>query len=342
LIRSSFRLLGFVALLCAFIPAGTALAVPPSNDNYLASSKMVRADGTAARFFHDVVDTREATTQPDEFQPDKDGMALGGGPAEPTSCPPGPGQAPVSFGNTVWYDFAPEVPGGVEITAAGFDTSVVVYRFSPQTSRTTAVVACQNLSAGPSEDVQIPSVAGGASYTVQVGGAAGAAGIAAGLLDFTFRFFPDRDGDGVFDETPDRCPALPGIQAAGGCPPTVAAAMRFAFRGTGHGVRLTRLSVVHVPQGSRVEARCVRCDISERLTVKGSSGSVRLAKFLSRPLPAGGVIQVFVTHPRTGSGPYRFGAFGTMITARVLSNALAGPVTRCLRPGSRTPRKRCA
>lgn len=330
------------AVLASAVWAASASAVAPPNDNYLASSRMVRDDQSVARFFHDVVDTREATTQADIFQPDAMGADLGGGPAEPTSCPPPPGAAPFSFGNTVWYDFAPEVAGGVEITASGFDTSVAVYRFSPQSSLPTGVVACQNLSAGPSEDVQISSVAGGANYTIQVGGVAGAAGIAAGVLDFTFRFFPDRDADGVLDEAPDRCPSLPGVQAAGGCPPNLGAALRLAYQGNGHGVRLSRMTVVHVPAGARVDARCTRCGISQKVTAKGSSGSVRLAKFLSRPLAAGGTIQVTVTHARTGSGPYRFGAFGTMITARVLSNAVAGQVTRCLRPGSKTPRKRCA
>jgi hypothetical protein len=336
--RRWFTLLG-CSLVAYVATAAPAAAVPPPNDNYLASSRMVRDDRvTVARFFHNVVDTREATTQPDMFQPDAQGMALGGGPPEPTTCPPPPGQAPFSFGNTVWYDFAPEIPGGVEITAAGYDTSVVVYRFNPRTSLITGVVACQNLSAGPSEDVQIPSVAGGASYTVQVGGVAGAAGV----LDFTFRFFPDRDGDGVLDEAPDRCPTLPGIQQAGGCPPRIEASLRYTFVSTGGGTRFLRMTVVHVPKGARVVARCRRCGISQTVTAKGTSGTVRLRRFVGRTIASGAVLEVRVTHPRAASGRFKFGAFGALITLPIASGDVGPQRSRCLRPGSRTPRRRCS
>lgn len=99
-----------------------------------------------------MVDTTEATTQSDLFDPSREGAALGGAGPERTSC----GQT--SFGKTAWYDFTPETFGGVEITAAGFDTVVTVYRFDPQTALTTGVVTCQNSSAGPSENVQIRRV----------------------------------------------------------------------------------------------------------------------------------------------------------------------------------------
>jgi hypothetical protein len=305
------------------------------NDNYLASSRMVRADGGVARFYHNVVDTTQATTQSDLFDPSREGAPLGGAGPEQTAC------GSTAFGNTVWYDFSPEVFGGVEIIAAGFDTVVTVYRFDARTALTTAVVTCQNNSAGASEDVLLPRVQRGVSYTVQVGGAAIPAGFAGGPLDFTFRFFADRDRDGVLDETPDRCPDLPGIQAAGGCPPTLAAAARLAWAVTGNGLRLTRASVVHVPRGSRIVARCRRCGASQTVHVRGSQNAARLSRFLGRTLPAGAVIQISVTHPRSGSGRYRFGAIGTYLRYRVRATDLGPVTTRCLKPGSNTPRRRC-
>src|SRR3954469_18720823 len=62
-------LIALSASLIALTVAGTAQAAPPPNDNYLSSSRMVRADGTVAHSFHDSVNTTEATTQTDLFNP---------------------------------------------------------------------------------------------------------------------------------------------------------------------------------------------------------------------------------------------------------------------------------
>ena len=60
------------------LPA-TAAAAPPPNDNYLASTTI------ASQEYRDSVDTTEATTQPDLFNPNRDGLPFGGGDPEPTT-----------------------------------------------------------------------------------------------------------------------------------------------------------------------------------------------------------------------------------------------------------------
>ena len=154
-----------IAAVALSLPASAA-AAPPPNDNYLASTTINRANGSMASEYSDSVDTTEATTQPDLFDPNRDGLPFGGGDPEPTSCGDG-----TSFGKTAWWDFRPPSPGGIQIKAnGGFDVVVAVYTWSSTTSRITRTVRCQNDAAG-SEDLVIPSVRKGTNYTVQVGGA---------------------------------------------------------------------------------------------------------------------------------------------------------------------------
>src|SRR6185295_18852397 len=98
-----------MALLLAVAPA--ASAAPPDNDNYLASKTI----DLTRPFPPETVDTTEATTQADLFDPNRDGLPFGGSGPEPVNCPVAP-----SFGKTVWYDFAPPTPGAVRIAASGF------------------------------------------------------------------------------------------------------------------------------------------------------------------------------------------------------------------------------
>src|SRR5690349_15309011 len=112
----------FAAALTAAACAGTsspAFAAPPVNDNYLSSLLVDQVE------FKTTVDTTEATTQPDLFNPNRDGQPLGGYIAEPTDC------AGTAFGKTVWYDLAPPVDGGLQIRAGGtgFQAVVAVYEY---------------------------------------------------------------------------------------------------------------------------------------------------------------------------------------------------------------------
>src|SRR3978361_2089715 len=108
----------FVALL---VPA-VAFAVVPNNDDYLKSAPINRADTRLPREeVKAVVDTTEATTQPDLFAPEVAGG--GGGPANPL-------RNGRSFGKTGWYDVPPDVDGALETQAGGFDVAIDVYEFN--------------------------------------------------------------------------------------------------------------------------------------------------------------------------------------------------------------------
>src|SRR4051794_16599143 len=118
------------AAACASAPA-LAAAAPPVNDNYLASLPVDQVEFTGN------VDTTEATTQPDLFNPNRDGAPLGGGAAESLDCKGTP------FGKTVWYDLAPQVNGGVQLRASGtFQPVIAVYEWNVQNSAITRLVDC--------------------------------------------------------------------------------------------------------------------------------------------------------------------------------------------------------
>jgi hypothetical protein len=314
-------------LIWALLAAAPAAAAPPPNDNYLSSMQMTDGDGVA-RQWQDVVDTTEATTQADLFNPNRDGVPFGGGGAETTMC------GSTSFGRTVWWDFLPEISGGAQILATGFDTVVSVYEYDVATARIIRPVLCQ--STGLGEDVLLPEVEGGRAYTVQVGGVGGAGG----PLDFTFFFFGDRDEDGVLDEQPDRCLDLPGISGAGGCPPRLRSTLSLEWAGTPAGLQFTRALVRKVPRGARVQVRCRRCGVRREVR-RGRGGAVRMRRLAGATAPAGAVLELFVTQRARGRGRYRHGAIGTYLKYRFDSDGIRKRTTRCLLPGSMKPRRRC-
>jgi hypothetical protein len=321
--------LGLVALAWLALTA-TAQAAPPPNDNYLASFQM--SDGErVAREFRDQQNTAEATTQADLFNPNRDGQPFGGGGPETTTC------GPTSFGKTVWYDFLPEVPGGVQINASGFDTVVNVYEYNVSDAKIVRSVLCQNDSTGTSEEVVLPdNVRGGRAYTVQVGGVNGAAG----LLDFNFLFFPDTDNDGTLDDNPDRCPELAGPRTFAGCPPELRTSSTIGTVGTSNGARITLLELTRVPSGARVEARCRRCGVSQTVR-RARRATVRLSRFVGREAPAGATLEIRVTRGRSGSGRYEFGAFGKVFRYEFERGGVGSRAVRCTLPGKRAVRRRC-
>src|SRR3954471_15890144 len=95
-----------LAALAALAFPATALAVPPGNDNYLASVPI------EASPFQVTVDTTEATTQTDTYNPNREGVAFAGGTQEPLAC------KGVGFGKTVWYDLLPTESGALELSVA--------------------------------------------------------------------------------------------------------------------------------------------------------------------------------------------------------------------------------
>jgi len=316
-----------IAALVLALPASAA-AAPPPNDNYLSSTTINRQDGSMANEYLDSIDTTEATTQPDLFDPNREGLPFGGGDPEPTTCADG-----TSFGKTSWWDFTPPSAGGIEIKANGsFDVVVAVYTWSSKTTRITRTVLCQNDDSG-SEDVVIPTVRRGTNYTVQVGGNNNTGG----PLSMGLTWFPDRDADGVFDAL-DKCDLRPGIERFGGCPPELRSAPRIRYDNVAGGIRLTSLALDDVPKGARAEVRCGSCGrkVTRRAT---RAGVLKLPGFVGRTVRAGDRIEIRVTQGRTGKGTYRFGAVGKYFRWPITADGLGNRLTRCLEPGSRKPKK---
>jgi hypothetical protein len=309
--------------------AQSAAAAAPPNDNYLASTILANpSTSKTLRHFHQVVDTSQATVQSDLFSCDKDGQPLGGDGPEPTTC------SGVSYGNTVWYDVQPDVTGAGEIDAGGFDTVIAVYRYDVQSAKITGLVACQN--SGLNEKLTIPAFQRRTAYTIQVGGVGGTGG----LLDFNWDFFPDRDGDQVLDQTPDRCPNIPGPDDESGCPPRLSPGVSLTTSAAG-GVRFVDAVVSGLPQGTRVTVRCSRCHVNARLTIKRDNKPVKLRGLIGRSAPSGAVIDIISTHQKSRSGRFEFGAIGSRLRYKVRGTSLGRPSKRCMLPGSTKARTKC-
>jgi hypothetical protein len=319
------RPLGLSLLTAAALAAAPALAAaaPPPNDNYLASTTITQSP------FTDTVDTSEATTQPDLFNPNAQGQPLGGYVAENTTC------NGVGFGKTVWYDLQPDRPGGVEIDTSGFDDVVTVYQWGAD-SKIIRQVTCQRMSTAETPGQLLLSVDKGKAYTFQVGGVNGAGG----PLSFHLEFFPDTDGDGILDAQPDKCPTVPGISRYGGCPPSLRGKVSpsLSFANAGSGIRITRLVVDGVPKGAKVSAT----GGGASQTVKASkAGRVTLSRLVGRTASAGGKVTLRVTMAPTGSGTYKYGATGALYQWPVKAGGLGGRVQKCLKVGSASAIVKC-
>jgi hypothetical protein len=330
-VASAALRVGLVALatLATLAVVGSAEAAAPPNDNYLSSFQMMNGS-RVAREYRDAPNTAEAGTQSDLFNPNREGLPFGGGGPENTQC------GGTVFGRTVWYDFIPEVSGGVEIVAAGYDTVVAVHEYDVSTSRITRTLGCQNNTAGLSEEVLITLLPGARAYTVQIGGVGGAGG----PLDFSFAFFGDRDGDLVLDVEPDECPRLRGIRAAGGCPPELHASPALEWDRTAGGLRFTRAIVRSVSPDVRIQFSCRRCGV-RRATVRARGPVVPLKALVGRLAPPGAQLQIFITRGASGSGRFSEGAFGNYFLYEFGAEGIRKRVVRCLRPNSMTPRRQC-
>jgi hypothetical protein len=307
-----------VALAALVLPA-VAFAVVPNNDDYLKSTPINRADTRLTREeVKAVVDTTEATTQPDLFAPE---VASGGGGPENTLCN---GRA---FGKTVWYDVHPDVDGALEIQTGGFDVAISVYEFDNRSAKILGAVAC-SAETGPQDFILPKRIEGGRHYTIQVGGLDAGTGLGsvAGTLGISFQFFADRDDDGELDPLDD-CPSEPGIHSEAGCPPPVVATPKLTAIATGGGIIVKKLSV-SASKGAKVEVRCRRgCSGHQARTAEVVSFSM----LRGRSLPAGAVIEIFATKAHW---------IGKYVRYDVVRGNFKR-VDRCLRPGSHTPRKKC-
>jgi hypothetical protein len=158
------------------VGAGGGEPPPPINDNYLASLNLNQPGTSLNRVntLTDVRDTSAATVQSDIFSPPQRG-----GPPEVTGC------EGVSEGRTIWYDFYPDANGLVRIrTSAEFGTVMAVMPYDAKSllpdigQRKCAV----NQIAHTQE--LFDEVKAGVPYTIQLGGASGAAGMLEFLFDY--------------------------------------------------------------------------------------------------------------------------------------------------------------
>jgi hypothetical protein len=320
-----FRSLLGAALTAAALLATSApaLAVPPANDNYLASTTLNQQGTVLQPALTDSVDTTEATTQSDLFNPGPDGLPLGGSGPESTQC------NGTVFGKTVWWDFHPPVNGGVEIKTSGFDNVVTVYQWDERTSKIVRTVGCQD-TGGLVEDMILPDeVKAGKAYTVQVGGVAGPGGVVAGgPLSFELDFFADTDGDGFYDDEGDKCKTTPGPRAFGGCPPDLNLAPLINFdKLPGVGIRIQSLAVAHVPKGARVTARCGGCPTTSTIAKRAT---VQFKSLVGRVVHKGSKVQIQVTLGRSGKGKFKYGATGSLFTWPVINGNVRPKTTQCL------------
>jgi hypothetical protein len=317
----------------AVAPA-VALAVPPDNDNYLASTAL-NEDGTnVPRTYSNTVDTTDATTQTDLFDPNRDGQPFGGAGRETTVCKGTP------FGKTVWYDFHPKYDGGVEVKTVGaFDSVVAVYEWSERNSQITRMVDCQD-TAGVAEDLVLTkNVKAGHAYTVQVGGIARPGGvIAGGSLTFSLDYFPDRDADTILDDL-DKCRTVPGIERFGGCPPALNIAPSLGFDRAAGGIRISKFVVGHVPKGALVVARCRGCKTQK---VRSKGKTINLKKLVGASVPAGSKVSVLATLGHMGKGQYRFGATGALVSWPVRKGAIGIKRTQCVKVGTKSKIVKCS
>jgi hypothetical protein len=299
------------AATCASTPT-LAAAAPPDNDNYLGSTRILLGNPEVST----TVDTTEATTQADLFNPNADGLPLGGGPAEPTTC------NGVSFGKTVWYDVAPPTDYGLEFrTSAEFPVAVAIYEWNPTNSQITRTVTC---SGNASADDLLPTLKAGKSYTIQVGGVGGAGG----PIGLKATFFPDTDADGILDDQPDKCKTTPGIERFGGCPPELKVTPSIGFDSTGTGITINRLNVDRVPKGAKVVAKCGGCGSQ---TVKAKRfGRISMNKLVGKNVRAGTKVEIKVTLAKTGTGTYKYGATGSYFAWPVRVGGIGARQANCL------------
>jgi hypothetical protein len=313
----SLRRTLIVTAIAIGVPVGIAVAshVPgaPPNDDYLESSALNRPGDRLNRTatLKDVQNTANASVQSDVYNPPDSG-----GPPEPVTCEGS------SYGKTVWYDFYPDVPGVVRIRANGYDAAISVVPFrratgEPQFGRR----ACINDSSSTQEEILTP-VRRDRAYTIQIGGVNGASGD----LEFLFDFLADRDNDGVLDDA-DNCPRLHGGGRRSGCPKRLRPEVVLRAQPTANGIRVLGLSVT-TAKGSRVAVSCTRGCETE---VKRAQSEVNFQKITGNVLVAGSKIEIRVTKRR---------AIGAYIAYRVTQGNFE-KIERCLKPGSKKPRRRC-
>jgi hypothetical protein len=303
------------AVVALAIPGGGAAATPvahvattgaagPVNDNYLSSLELngPHAPLNDTQTLKDVRNTAGATVQSNIFNPC--GLArCPSGPAEVTSC------QGVNYGATVWYDFYPQSNGLVSIRTSGFDNVIALYKFSRKAlAPDVATHTCVHQGNFPSEQL-VAHVVGGDAYTFQVGGVVGSAGTAAtGQLEM------------LFDYSLTKTPRLQ-------------ATATLTANATSTGISILSLTVTSAFRGARIAVSCgsVCRGASTTIPAHGST-TVQFAQLKGATLSVGTKLQIRVTAPK------EIGAFIQYTVQR----GNFSKQTRCLEPGSTTPRTKCS
>jgi len=243
----------------ALAPASTP--APPVNDAYLNSLEL-NAPGTKLNdtdTLKDVRNTASATVQTNIFDP-CGRAACPNGPAEVTSC------RGVNYGNTVWYDFSPNVNGNIEIRTSGYDNVITLYPFSLKTALPNAGKSiCVHANDFPSEQMLTP-VQKGQNYTVQIGSVSAGGGVLTVLFDF-------------YATPPHRLTAQTTLKA----------------KQISNGLQLLGLSVM-TARAAKVTVSCGRFCPSQS---KSDHATESFPNLNGVQMPAGSNLQIFVTAPHS-------------------------------------------
>jgi hypothetical protein len=259
-------ILGVAVATLAVLTWGGALApastpAPPVNDGYLNSLEL-NAPGSKLNdtdTLKDVRNTASATVQTNIFDP-CGRAACPNGPAEVTSC------RGVNYGNTVWYDFYPNVNGNIEIRTSGYDNVITLYPFSLKTALPNAGKStCVHANDFPSEQMLTP-VKKGQNYTVQIGSVSAGGGPLEVLFDF-------------FATPPHRLTAQTTLKA----------------KQITNGLQLLGLSV-STARAAKVTVTCGRFCHSQSAS---DHGTEKFPHLNGVQMPAGSNLKIFVTAPHS-------------------------------------------
>ena len=266
-----------LAAVAALAFPAAALAVPPANDNYLAS----RADRVLA-VPGSPWTPRRRRRRPIRTTRTVKGVAFSGGTQEPLAC------KGVGFGKTVWYDLCRRSPAacscrGDRVRAVGRALRVDRKPEEPHARRLHDRRRRRAAARGQGrEGVHRPDR--------RRGGCGRGAQLPRDVL-------PGRDEDDEFDQL-DQCPTVAGT--VDGCPPELKARAALTFDRVGSGARIASLYVDRVPKGAKVVAKCAGCG-SQTITAK-KTGRVSLSKLVGKTIASGRSVEIRVTMRKTGTG----------------------------------------
>ena len=293
--------------------APSALAAPPVNDNYLASLPVDKIE------FRSAVDLTEATTQPDIFNPSRDGQPLGGG----------------TTGEHGLQGDAVRQDGLVRPHAA------VRRRHRRVGRRDRLHAGGRALRVEPGQLADHPhgrlhaGRGGRPGARRQEGPQLHDPGRRGGRhrrpATLSVDYFADTDGDGEYDAL-DKCPEVPGDRPLRRLP--AGAARRAERRLRRHRQRRADLAPDRRP---RAQGREGRRQV-QRLRLPDGRGqedrTVSLTKLVGKSVRAGRQRRD-PRHARSQrTGTYRFGATGSYFKWPVQANGLGKRQTRCIAAGT--------